>query len=418
MAVLADDVRDRAFERLYELHVGDVYRYVLAVLRNPADAEDVTQTTFMNAYRAFKAGERPRKPQNWLITIAHNACRTRAIRASRRPREVPLDDVVAQLAVSEQEKPNIRELLRALGRLPFNQRAAITMRELEGRSYDEIAETLGVTVPAVEALLVRARRTMRLKSSALRGFAAVQLPRSLRGMFDTGDAVTAGGALVGGSVLVKAAAVVVAGVVAGGVGKAVDAGIVHRSHSAPRLEPRAHTNPVVAAHGSPGAGPASSPASYSRNSGSSPRVAPAAAPPAPGGLPAPVTAAVAPAMPAARSLDGGAVSEAAAQPDSPAPAPRGAPTRGGAVGERPRERARRIPVGGSQLPLAPLPVSPLPVPPLPRPASAPVPGPASGLPPVLPAPPPVSPPAVPATPSVPPVPPVPTVPSVPAPPLP
>jgi RNA polymerase sigma factor (sigma-70 family) len=251
MATLADDVRDRAFERLYEGHVRDVYRYVLAVLRNPADAEDVTQTTFMNAYRAFKAGERPRKPQNWLITIAHNACRTRAVRASRRPREVPLDDVVAQLAVRDEEKPNVRELLRALGRLPFNQRAAITMRELEGRTYPEIAETLGVTVPAVEALLVRARRTMRLQGSALRGLVAVQLPRSLRGAFDTGDVATAGGALLGGGVLAKAAAVVVAGVVAGGIGKTVDAGVLHRSHGAQRLEPRAHTEPSTASHGAP-----------------------------------------------------------------------------------------------------------------------------------------------------------------------
>src|SRR3954470_20149958 len=134
MATLADEVRNRAFERMYEGHASDVYRYVLAVLRNPADAEDVTQTTFMNAYRAFKAGERRRKPQNWLITIAHNACRTRAVRASRRPHEVPLDDVVQHLSVPEQDKPNVRELLHALGRLPFNQRAAITMRELEGRT--------------------------------------------------------------------------------------------------------------------------------------------------------------------------------------------------------------------------------------------------------------------------------------------
>jgi hypothetical protein len=187
-----------------------------------------------------------------LITIAHNACRTRAVRASRRPREVPLDDVVAQLAVRDEEKPNVRELLRALGRLPFNQRAAITMRELEGRTYPEIAETLGVTVPAVEALLVRARRTMRLQGSALRGLVAVQLPRSLRGAFDTGDVATAGGALVGGGVLAKAAAVVVASVVAGGIGKAVDAGVIHRSHGAQRLEPRAHTEPSTASHGAPG----------------------------------------------------------------------------------------------------------------------------------------------------------------------
>src|SRR5204863_186279 len=81
-----------------------------------------------------------------------------------------------------------RELLRALGRLPFNQRAAITMRELEGRSYPEIAETLGVTVPAVEALLARARRTLRLHAGAIRGLTVVGLPRSLQRLFQNGEA--------------------------------------------------------------------------------------------------------------------------------------------------------------------------------------------------------------------------------------
>ena len=45
---------DRSFEQLYQRHARDVYQYALAVLSNPADAEDVTQTTFLNAYRAFQ----------------------------------------------------------------------------------------------------------------------------------------------------------------------------------------------------------------------------------------------------------------------------------------------------------------------------------------------------------------------------
>src|SRR5437867_13025062 len=73
---------DRSFERLYAKHVHAVYRYSLAVLHNEADAEDVTQTTFLNAYRAFQRGERPHTPHNWLIKIAHNeigraSCRER-----------------------------------------------------------------------------------------------------------------------------------------------------------------------------------------------------------------------------------------------------------------------------------------------------------------------------------------------------
>ena len=86
-ALLTRPKTDRAFERLYTRHVHDVYRYVLAVLRNPADAEDVTQATFLNAYRAFRRGDRPELPRNWLLRIAHNECRQRFRMLSRRPKE-------------------------------------------------------------------------------------------------------------------------------------------------------------------------------------------------------------------------------------------------------------------------------------------------------------------------------------------
>src|ERR1044071_9634235 len=131
--------RDQAFEGLYRAYVKDVYHYALALLRNPADAEDVTQTTFLNAYRASQRGEEIRKPQNWLIKIAHNGARARYAHSSRRVKAVPLEDHVAQLAIPEDEKPNVEGVLRALGGLPFNQRAALVMRELEGRSYSAIA---------------------------------------------------------------------------------------------------------------------------------------------------------------------------------------------------------------------------------------------------------------------------------------
>src|SRR3712207_3004155 len=92
---------DRAFERLYRRHVGDVYRYALAVLRSPADAEDVTQTTFLNAYRAYQKGETPESPHNWFIAIAHNVCRQRFRQSARRPREVELDTDVADNVVDD-----------------------------------------------------------------------------------------------------------------------------------------------------------------------------------------------------------------------------------------------------------------------------------------------------------------------------
>ena len=87
---------DRAFERLYKRHVHDVYRYTLAVLHNEADAEDVTQSTFLSAYRAFSKGERPVKAHNWLIKIAHNECRQRFRASARRPQEVALQETTAR----------------------------------------------------------------------------------------------------------------------------------------------------------------------------------------------------------------------------------------------------------------------------------------------------------------------------------
>src|SRR6476619_7001872 len=121
---------DRSFERLYRKHAGDVYRYALVVLRNQADAEDVTQTTFLNAYRAMEQGERASSPQNWLIAIAHNVCGQRFRQPQRRPTEVVYEDELAETAV-EDYAISAEDIRRALGHLSFNQRSALVMRELD-----------------------------------------------------------------------------------------------------------------------------------------------------------------------------------------------------------------------------------------------------------------------------------------------
>ena len=216
--------RNQAFETLYRRYVTDVYHYALALLRNPADAEDVTQTTFLNAYRAYQNGVEIEKPKNWLIKIAHNVARSRYARSSRRVKEVPLEDHVEQLALPDEDRPNIEGLLRALWHLPFNQRAALVMRELEGRSYAEIADTIGVSVSAVETLIFRARKSMRMKASGVRTLATVPLPSSLSQLFGGGGVIAGGsgvaaggGGLVGVGLLVKTGVALVAGMFAAGV---------------------------------------------------------------------------------------------------------------------------------------------------------------------------------------------------------
>jgi RNA polymerase sigma factor (sigma-70 family) len=248
MATAAPEIpvlaRDQAFESLYRRHVKDVYHYALALLRNPADAEDVTQTTFLNAYRAYQRGLEIERPHNWLIKIAHNVARTRYARASRRVKEVPLEDHVAELAAPEPEQPDVAGVLRALGRLPFNQRAALVMRELEGRTYAEIADTIGVSVSAVETLIFRARRSLRLRASALRSLAAAPLPTSLTQFFDGGGLVAGSGAVAGSGFLVKAGVALIAAALGTGVGgdhrgpsaaaaqPSTDFAVAHSSHAA------------------------------------------------------------------------------------------------------------------------------------------------------------------------------------------
>jgi RNA polymerase sigma-70 factor (ECF subfamily) len=210
---------DSAFERFYRKHVAAVYQYALAVLTNPADAEDVTQQTFLNAYRAFQRGERPVKAHNWVIKIAHNVCRMRWRQSTRRPQEVPLELVREPVAL-ESDAPSLDEVLAELARLPFNQRAAIVMREVEDRSYAEIAEVLGTTVPAVEALLFRARASLRERRKTLAGALSVApVPASLSSFVGgSGGLIAAGGAAFGSELALKVAVFVTAGVVAGGLG--------------------------------------------------------------------------------------------------------------------------------------------------------------------------------------------------------
>jgi RNA polymerase sigma factor (sigma-70 family) len=155
----AGHLASREIDDLYRRHGGEVYRYAYAVLGNHADAEDVTQTTFLNAYRALEQGVRPRKPSNWLLTIASNAIKQRFRHEQARPREVELDDRIAG-AETDDDGPSVGELLTALSKIPPQQRQAIVLREFEGRSYAEIAEILGVTTTALETLLFRARRSL------------------------------------------------------------------------------------------------------------------------------------------------------------------------------------------------------------------------------------------------------------------
>jgi RNA polymerase sigma factor (sigma-70 family) len=159
MAALFRQTRAGAVDRLYREHGASIYRYVYAVVGKHADAEDIVQQTFLNAYRAIEQGTKPRKPENWLFTIAHNEVRRHFRKSQLKPLEVELDEELARPA-PERSDPSIPDLLRALQRIPAAQRSALVMREFEGRSYREIARTLGITERGLETLIFRARRSL------------------------------------------------------------------------------------------------------------------------------------------------------------------------------------------------------------------------------------------------------------------
>src|SRR5207248_9335690 len=131
--------------------------------------------------------------------IARNVGRMRWRQASRRPQEVPIDNVPEAAGPPAEDLPDLAEVLEALAALTLNQRAALVMREVEGRSYAEIAEVLSLSVPAVEALLFRARRGLKVRRKALGVISAAPVPGSLSSFFGGGGLVAGG--LLGGAVL-------------------------------------------------------------------------------------------------------------------------------------------------------------------------------------------------------------------------
>jgi RNA polymerase sigma factor (sigma-70 family) len=151
------------FERLFKSYRSEIFRAVLRSSRNREDAEDLTQTTFLNAYTALLRGAEPEAPRAWLHAIARNA-------GSRRFRQARLVEVELDPETSpalEEDLTAIHELQSALARLTFNQRASLLMREVGGLSAREIGARLDISPGAVATLLFRARRALRAELDAV-----------------------------------------------------------------------------------------------------------------------------------------------------------------------------------------------------------------------------------------------------------
>lgn len=150
---------DEAFRVIHDRYRQRLFAYTRQMLPHRQDAEDAIQDIFVRAYSGLRANHRELALRAWLYRVAHNRCIDELRRPSPPPPEVmellrsPVHDPIAQA----DQRESLRRLIADVRRLPDQQRSALLMRELGGMSYADMAAVLGVTVPAVKSLLVRAR---------------------------------------------------------------------------------------------------------------------------------------------------------------------------------------------------------------------------------------------------------------------
>jgi RNA polymerase sigma-70 factor, ECF subfamily len=158
---------DREFSELYRTHLRDVYSYAYYRVGNHYDAEDLTEQTFLQAYRHFERAQReshgrPLRP--WLIRIAHNLAANLFRDRSRRPSS-PLEDTAALPAVHATEdlaegREELSRVLAAVDKLPEDRRDALIMRFALDMDNREIARALDRSDGATKVLIHRAIRQL------------------------------------------------------------------------------------------------------------------------------------------------------------------------------------------------------------------------------------------------------------------
>lgn len=164
---------DRAFEALYGRYHRRIHAYVMGMVKDHGRAEDITQEVFVSALRRMRETERPIAFKPWIYEIAKNACIDQ-FRRSRRAEEISLEadeglapadygrlvgsEPTPDMAVAA--KQDLDHLCGAFGGLSDAHHEILVLRELEGLSYREIGDRLGMSRPAVESTLFRARRRL------------------------------------------------------------------------------------------------------------------------------------------------------------------------------------------------------------------------------------------------------------------
>ena len=169
-----------AFDLLVRKYQHRIVKLVGRYVRNPDDALDVAQEAFIKAYRALANFRGDSAFYTWLYRIAINTAKNHLVALGRRPREVELegpdgeavniddlqqDDETPEKILLVDEIRNT--ILRTIDSLPEDLRTAIVLREVEGLSYEEIADAMDCPIGTVRSRIFRAREAIDLKLKPL-----------------------------------------------------------------------------------------------------------------------------------------------------------------------------------------------------------------------------------------------------------
>ena len=169
---------DEAFETLIHLYQAPIYNVAYRILGDTSEASDAVQETFMKIFKGIKTfrGECGLKTWIYRIAISESLNRQRWWKRWRRHAPVSIDDTApngTRLVEVTDSRPTPesacaqlemeREVQKALGGLSFEHRVVLVLRDIEGVSYEEIAETLGLSLGTVKSRLWRARSEMKTK---------------------------------------------------------------------------------------------------------------------------------------------------------------------------------------------------------------------------------------------------------------
>ncbi|WP_336490612.1 RNA polymerase sigma factor [Methylobacterium nigriterrae] len=146
---------------LIEPHIPALRRYAWAMLHDPDAADDLVQDTLEHAVRRWQLRRQEGDVRGWLFTIEHNLFVSLKRRWARRGLHVSLDEALAVPgATAAEEQINMGDLLAGLDRLSIEQRSALLLVGVEGLSYAQAAQVLGIPVGTLMSRLSRGRERL------------------------------------------------------------------------------------------------------------------------------------------------------------------------------------------------------------------------------------------------------------------